>query len=84
MLCFVVQKQLEKTCKWHTLNEVQLQPSLSIHMCQITFTQDGYSALMKAAYMGRTEVVVELVKAGADLNLQNNVCQHSACVITTE
>ena len=44
-------------------------------------TQDGYSALMKAAYMGQTEVVVELAKAGADLNLQNNVCQHFACVM---
>ena len=37
-------------------------------------TQDGDSALMEAAYRGRAEVVVELVKAGADLNLQNKVC----------
>ena len=37
-------------------------------------TQDGESALMRAAYRGQTEVVVELVKAGADLNLQNKVC----------
>ena len=37
-------------------------------------TQDGESALMRAAYWGQTEVVVELVKAGADLNLQNKVC----------
>ena len=37
-------------------------------------TQDGDSALMIAAYYGRTEVVVELVKAGADLNFQNKVC----------
>ena len=39
------------------------------------FTQDGWSALMHAASEGRTEVVVELVKAGANLNLQNAVCQ---------
>ena len=39
-------------------------------------TQDGESALIKAAYWGKTEVVVELVKAGALLNLQNTVCPH--------
>ena len=37
-------------------------------------TQEGYSPLMVAAKGGRTEVVVELVKSGADLNLQNKVC----------
>ena len=35
--------------------------------------QAGDSALMIAASRGDTEVVVELVKAGADLNLQNEV-----------
>ena len=35
----------------------------------------GYSALMWAAMRGMTEVVKELVKGGADLNLQNKVCQ---------
>ena len=29
---------------------------------------------MKAAQWGETEVVAELVKCGADLNLQNEVC----------
>ena len=29
---------------------------------------------MKAAFWGETEVVAELVKGGADLNLQNEVC----------
>ena len=38
-------------------------------------TQDGRSALMYATMWGRTEVVVELVKAGANLNLQTTVCQ---------
>ena len=36
-------------------------------------SQDGDSALMIAASKGDTEVVVELVKAGANLNLQNEV-----------
>ena len=45
-----------------------------LHMSVIT--QDGWSALMYAALRGRTEVVVELVKAGANLNLQNTVCQY--------
>ena len=39
-------------------------------------TQYGRSALMLAASEGRTEVVVELVKAGANLNLQTAVCQY--------
>ena len=34
-------------------------------------TQLGVSALMWAAKAGRTEVVVELVKAGANVDLQN-------------
>ena len=37
-------------------------------------TQDGNSALIKAAFYGRTEVVVELVKAKANLDLQDKVC----------
>ena len=45
-----------------------------LHMSVIT--QYGRSALMFAAIEGRTEVVVELVKAGANLNLQNRVCQY--------
>ena len=38
------------------------------------FTQGGESALMEAASEGHTEVVVELVKARANLDLQNKVC----------
>ena len=45
-----------------------------LHMSVIT--QYGWSALMYAARGGRTEVVVELVKAEANLNLQNIVCQY--------
>ena len=36
-------------------------------------SQDGDSALMKAARWGETEVVMELIQAGAHLNLQNKV-----------
>ena len=38
-------------------------------------TQNGSSALTLAARMGKTDIVVELVKNGANLNLQNEVCQ---------
>ena len=53
-------------------------------MCVIlnmsVITQYGDSALVCAADCGKTEVVVELVKAGANLNLQDTVCQYrSAC-----
>ena len=46
--------------------------SVILHMSVIT--QDGWSALIRAAYNGHTETVGELVKAGADMNLQTNVC----------
>ena len=36
-------------------------------------SQDGDSALMRAASWGKTEIVVELIKTGAHLNLQNKV-----------
>ena len=36
-------------------------------------TQYGQTALMKAASLGHTEVVIELVKAKANLDLQDNV-----------
>ena len=35
----------------------------------------GDSALMVAVRRGETGVVKELMKGGADLKLQNNVCQ---------
>ena len=37
--------------------------------------QDGDSALTEAAHRGCTEVVVELVNSGANLNLQSNVSE---------
>ena len=36
-------------------------------------TQNGKTALMKAVSEGRADVVVELVKAGANVNMQNKV-----------
>ena len=46
--------------------------SVILHMSVIT--QYGWSALIRAADNGDTETVAELVKAGADMNLQDNVC----------
>ena len=48
-------------------------------------TQSGETALMKAASRGHTEVVVELVMAKANLDLQDNVCHYSVytCIYTT-
>ena len=37
--------------------------------------QDGISALIMAAMRGETEVVVELVKAGANVEMRTKVCQ---------
>ena len=46
-------------------------------MCVILhITQDGNSALIKAIKEGNTEVVVELAKAGANIDMQNKVCQY--------
>ena len=48
--------------------------SVSLHMSVIT--QYGYSALMMVVYDGKTEVVSMLLKAGANIDLQNKVkCQ---------
>ena len=60
-----------------------------LHMSVIT--QDGDSVLYLAARDGRTEVIQQLVKAGANLDLQNKVCQyvethdvHECCEWRTE
>ena len=39
------------------------------------YIQVGDSALMQAAWWGHTAVVEKLVMTGADVNMQNNVCQ---------
>ena len=39
------------------------------------YIQEGDSVLIKAARRGETRLFKELVEGGADLNLQNKVCQ---------
>ena len=39
------------------------------------YIQRGYSVLIMAVRRGKTGVVKDLMKGGADLNLQNKVCQ---------
>ena len=51
-----------------------LQLCVILHMS--VNTQWGYSALMLAAMRGKTEVVAELVKAGANVDIQSKVCQY--------
>ena len=47
-------------------------------------SQNGETALIMAAEEGETEVVVELIKAGATLNLQDEVQRLSIlCMFTT-
>ena len=40
------------------------------------YIQEGDSALIMAARWGKTGVIKELVEGGADLNLQDKVCQY--------
>ena len=44
-------------------------------------TQDGWTALMIAAAGGYTEVIAELVKAGANKDLQNKVCHKLVTIV---
>ena len=47
-----------------------------LHISVITHVQDRDSPLMVAAQTGKTDVVVELLRAGADINLQSKVCHY--------
>ena len=47
-------------------------------------TQYGLTVLMEAARWGYTEIVVKLVKAKANLDLQNNVCHYSVYTCISE
>ena len=47
-----------------------------LHMSVITHVQDGESPLMVAAETGKTDVVVDLLRAGANINLQDKVCHY--------
>ena len=48
----------------------------SMYTCTTTsvFSQDGKSALIEAASKGHSEVGIELVRANANLDLQDKVC----------
>ena len=47
-----------------------------LYTCLSFISQVGNSALMLAAYLGMAKIAVELVKAGANLDLQNKVRCH--------
>ena len=44
-------------------------------------TQNGWTALMRAAYWGYTEIVAVLVKEGANKDLQNEVCHKLITIV---
>ena len=58
---------------------VSVQACVSYYTCLLT--QGGDSALIKASWIGNIEVVVELIKAGAHLNLQNKVQRQDMVMI---
>ena len=64
------------TCIIHTIHLILLCNHECIHVPFTTtsvITQLGDTALMEAARCGHTEVVVELVKANANLDIQDKV-----------
>ena len=68
-MCVVITTQREETCHCsdHECIHVPFTTTSVI-------TQRGQTALMIAASVSHTEVVVELVKATANLDLQDEVC----------
>ena len=56
-----------------------LAVSVRLHM-SIT-SQDGVSALMWAAFKSHTEVVTQLLEAGANTDLQSTVNYCTVCVV---
>ena len=59
----------------HMQNKVCLPLTLyDLVRTRCLITQDGDTALILASGQCGTEAVVELVEAGANVNLQNNVC----------
>ena len=52
---------------------VSVSNGVCIILCMPVITQYGVSTLMLAAGLGKTEVVVELVKAGVNVDMQNEV-----------
>ena len=68
------------TCTFHpslcgTYSALASWPAMNICTHTLSATaQDGETALIQAARRGSTDVVVELVRGGANLDLQNKVC----------
>ena len=58
----------------YTISNLLIQ-TIAIITQYMMYIQEGESALMMAIMKGKTGVVKELVEGGADLNLQNKVCQ---------
>lgn len=50
-----------------------IHEKIVVHAYASVITQEGYSALMHAAWRGKTEVIALLLKAGAKTYLQNEV-----------
>ena len=73
---------LVRSCMEHCLAEyVHWTSSVCVHVhCPLIDTQDGLTPLMYAAALGRTDVVEELIKRGADMNAQDKVrCLRGYC-----
>ena len=68
-MCVVITTHREETC--HCSDHVCLHVPFTTTS---VITQSGQTALMGAASGGHTEVVVELAKAKANLDLQDKVC----------
>ena len=69
-----VMELVKKGADIHIQNKVCLHLTLILHLIYIFITQDGDTVLILASGQCGTEAVVELLKAGAKVNLQNNVC----------
>ena len=77
---YTAHARLQGSCDGGTTLFRFLDPPLNYYSILFPFffiftlsTQDGDSALTLAARRGHSDVVVKLVKAGASLDLQNNV-----------
>ena len=60
---------------------MKLSCNVSLQKNIYIILQWGYSALMEAAKLGETEIVSLLVKAGAALDLQNEVVHYVILIL---
>jgi len=64
----------------HLFSSTNAIPSDAIHFCvsiQCNGLHGGDSALIGASKKGNTETAIQLISAGAKLDLQNQVCIHT-------